>query len=109
MDQKGGGGSEAIRGASLPPPHTLPWCCPRPLTALSCCPEGAERDEGSSVLHQLCQEGEVPGRAKETPHVSTGEPGGAGWGWGASFERAGLMKLRFGCRGGQLPPMRRST
>uniref|UniRef100_A0A8C4JMC9 Upstream binding transcription factor n=1 Tax=Dromaius novaehollandiae TaxID=8790 RepID=A0A8C4JMC9_DRONO len=52
VDQESGGGSEAIR-------------------------EGAERDAGPAVLHQL-QEDEVPGRAQETPHVSALGKGGAG-------------------------------
>lgn len=54
------------------PRHVPHLVLPLPLTlSLSCGSEGAERDAGPSVLHQLHQENEVPGRAEETPYVST--------------------------------------
>lgn len=63
----------------FPPSRRRCPCLPDP--SFSSGSEGAERDAGPSVLHQLRQENEVPGGAKETPYVST---------WGLGSEKMGL-------------------
>uniref|UniRef100_A0A8C8ECB2 Upstream binding transcription factor n=1 Tax=Otus sunia TaxID=257818 RepID=A0A8C8ECB2_9STRI len=84
-------------------PHNVP---PRPALprlpdpSFSSGSEGAERDAGPSVLHQLCQENEVPGRAEETPHERLPEilPG-------AAVERGAEPPPAEGAHGGDRQPL----